>query len=223
MAIAGLTKPQSGTIHLDGKPLPGPGSRRAVVFQSPALLPWRSVRRNVSYGLELQGMAADLAAERAQEYVELVGLAGFEKSYPAELSQGMQQRVNLARAIATEPALLLLDEPFAALDAQTRLRMQIELQKIWERTQSTALFVTHQITEAVLLGDLVIVMTARPGRVKEILPIELPRPRSREIKQAPAFTQLEERIWELIEQEAGMTPEGKETAIEAFDTEIDRA
>jgi NitT/TauT family transport system ATP-binding protein len=172
-----------------------------MVFQSPALLPWRTVLQNVRYGLELQGADRRLATQRALDHIRLVGLAGFEESYPTELSEGMRQRVNLARALATEPELLLLDEPFAALDSQTRLFMQLELQSIWARTQSMALFVTHQITEAILLGDQVVVLSGRPARVKEIIQVALPRPRSMDMKRSAEFNQLEERIWDLVGQE----------------------
>jgi NitT/TauT family transport system ATP-binding protein len=165
-AIAGLIPPAAGEIWLDGRSLRRPGQDRAMVFQSPALLPWRTVLQNVRYGLELQGADRRLATQRALDHIRLVGLAGFEESYPTELSEGMRQRVNLARALATEPELLLLDEPFAALDSQTRLFMQLELQSIWARTQSMALFVTHQITEAILLGDQVVVLSGPPGSKK---------------------------------------------------------
>jgi len=200
--IAGLVKPSAGRILLDGERLHEPGRERAMVFQTPALLPWRTVLRNVTYGLELQGVKRDQAIGRAQRYIDMVGLSGFHESYPNELSEGMRQRVNLARAMCTEPRLLLLDEPFAALDSQTRTFMQLELQSIWQRTQATALFVTHQITEAILLGDQVIVLSARPGRVKEILPITLPRPRTLEMKRSPEFNRYEERVWALIQEEA---------------------
>ncbi|MGA9533934.1 MAG: ABC transporter ATP-binding protein [Anaerolineales bacterium] len=200
--IAGLQSPTAGSVKLDGRPLGPPGKDRAMVFQTPALLPWRSVIRNVSYGLELQGVDRRRAVAKAREYLELVGLHGFGESYPGELSEGMRQRVNLARALAAEPRLLLLDEPFAALDAQTRAFMQVELESIWERTGSTALFVTHQITEAPLLGDIVVVLSGRPGRVLEMISVDLPRPRTIDIKREPSFNILEERIWELIGQEA---------------------
>lgn len=204
--VAGLQQPDSGSVTLEGESLMRPGPSRAMVFQAPSLLPWRTVLRNVTYGLELQGVDLQVAVERAQDHLKLVGLAGFEDSYPHELSQGMQQRVNLARALTMEPQLLLLDEPFAALDAQTRLRMQLELQAIWEEVGSTALFVTHQITEAILLADQVITLTGRPGRLKAIVPVDLPRPRTRELKRTPNFIELEEEIWDLIGDEA-LAPE----------------
>lgn len=200
--IAGLVEPTAGSVKLDGQPIGPPGKDRAMVFQTPALLPWRSVLRNASYGLELQGESPRGAAEKVLPYLDLVGLRGFAESYPSELSEGMRQRANLARALALEPRILLLDEPFASLDAQTRTYMQVELEAIWERTRSTALFVTHQISEAILLGDLVVILSARPGRVREVVPVDLPRPRTIETKRAASFNQLEEHLWELIGEEA---------------------
>jgi len=204
-AVSGLRKIDNGSILLDGRPIEGPGNDRAMVFQSASLLPWRTVMRNVIYGLELRGFKRAKAEERAQKYIELVGLKGFEESFPRELSGGMQQRVNLARALTSEPELLLLDEPLAALDAQTREYMQGELQRIWWKTKKTALYVTHQISEAIFLGDQVLVMTARPGKVKEMVPVDLPRPRSLRIKRDPRFVELEDHIWNLVQEEAART------------------
>ncbi|TFH36565.1 MAG: ABC transporter ATP-binding protein [Anaerolineales bacterium] len=201
-AVAGLIPAASGRVLLDGQIVTKPGKGRAMVFQSPALLPWRTVLKNVAYGLELQGVPPRQAQLIAGRYIAMVGLKGFEESYPNELSEGMRQRVNLARALATEPSLLLLDEPFASLDSQTRTFMQLELQALWQRSRSTALFVTHQITEAILLGDQVIVISARPGQIKEILPIPLERPRTLEMKRSEPFNRLEEHIWGLIERES---------------------
>jgi NitT/TauT family transport system ATP-binding protein len=201
-AIDGLVPANRGTIELDGKPVKGPGSNRAVVFQAATLLPWRSVTGNVAYGLEMQGRHRSAASKATvQELIRLVGLEGFEHSYPGELSGGMQQRVNLARALAVNPQLLLLDEPFAALDSQTRDLMQSELLRIWAQTQKTAMFITHQIDEAIYLADKVVVMTARPGRIREVIPIDLPRPRALSIKREPAFVEYLDRIWTLIEEE----------------------
>ena len=177
-----------------------------MVFQHDSLFPWRTVAANVIYGLELQGkLTAPERAERARALVELVGLAGFAQHYPHELSGGMRQRVNIARALATEPQLLLLDEPFAALDAQTREFMQLELLKIFARARTTALFVTHQINEAVFLSNRVVVLSARPARVKEVIAVELPGARTLAMKHEPTFLELERRIWRLIEEEAAKT------------------
>lgn len=200
--VAGLIKPSSGEILLDNKPIEGPGIDRAVVFQSPSLLPWRTVLDNVTYGLEIQKRLTDETRKLALEYIELVGLKGFENHYPHELSGGMQQRVNLARALTVDPSLLLLDEPFSALDAQTREFMQEELLRIWSETKKTSIFITHQIDEAVYLADRVVVFGARPGRVVEIVDVAIPRPRGLNLKRDPQFLQLIDRIWSIIEQES---------------------
>jgi NitT/TauT family transport system ATP-binding protein len=196
--IAGLVSPGSGSVRLNGVPVTSPGRDRAMVFQAAALLPWRTVLANVSYGLELQGIRADEARTRARRLIGLVGLHGFEESFPRELSGGMQQRANLARALAVEPELLLLDEPLAALDAQTREYMQNELQRIWIETRHTAILVTHQIREAVYLADRVAVLTGRPGRIQALIPIPLARPRSERTLQDPDFHALELEIWKLL-------------------------
>jgi NitT/TauT family transport system ATP-binding protein len=177
-----------------------------MVFQQDSLFPWRTVSRNVMYGLELQNRLskAEIRA-RAAALVELVGLSGFAENYPHELSGGMRQRVNIARALATDPELLLLDEPFAALDAQTREFMQAELLKILARAGKTALFVTHQIDEAIFLADRVAVFSARPARIKEIIAIDLPPQRSLEVKLQPRFRELQDHIWRLIYQESTPT------------------
>lgn len=200
--LDGLIAPTEGQVLLDGRPIVGPGRDRAMVFQSPSLLPWLTVLRNVTYGLELQGVPLQQAAERARELIGLVGLAGFENYHPLELSGGMQQRVNLARALAIDPEVILLDEPLAALDAQTREFMQAELMRIFQKARKTAVFITHQIDEAVYLADRVAVMTGRPGRVREILEVEFPRPRELQLKRTPAFVELEDRVWRIIEEEA---------------------
>ena len=199
--LDGLLPLTSGQILLDAKPVAAPGRDRAMVFQSPSLLPWRTVLRNVTYGLELQGTPLRRATERAREMIALVGLEGFEHYHPSELSGGMQQRVNLARALVMDADLILLDEPFAALDAQTREFMQAELMRIWQETRRTAIFITHQINEAIYLADRVIVLSARPGRVKTVLPVAFPRPRELRVKRTSSFLELEDHIWSLIEEE----------------------
>jgi NitT/TauT family transport system ATP-binding protein len=205
-AVDGLIEVSRGEIRVDGRAVEGPGPDRAMVFQHDSLFPWRTVTDNVMYGLDLQGKLAKAERRaRALALVELVGLAGFADHYPHELSGGMRQRVNIARALVMEPQLLLLDEPFAALDAQTREFMQVELLKILARAKTTALFVTHQINEAVFLSDRVIVLSARPASVKDVIDIELASPRTLALKQDPAFLALEQRIWRLIEQEAERT------------------
>src|SRR5579862_3141279 len=201
-AVDGLLPLKKGRIRLDGKEIRRPGPDRAVVFQQPSLLPWRSVYDNIMYGLELQGKRRDPRAQQTvADLIKLVGLSGFEKSFPSELSGGMQQRCNLARALAVDPEVLLLDEPFAALDAQTREFMQSELLRIWERTHKTALFITHQIDEAVYLADKVIVMTSRPGTVRRVVSVDLPRPRSLHVKREPQFLNYLDEIWAMIEEE----------------------
>ena len=199
--LLGLIKHDSGTLEFNGTPIKGPSQERAMVFQEFGLLPWRTVSANVELGLELKGIASADRAQRAAELIKLVGLNGFEGHYPHELSGGMKQRVGLARALATEPQVLLMDEPFAALDAQTRDLMQTELLQIWERTKKTVLFVTHSIEEAAYLSDRVIVMTARPGRTKEVLQIDLPRPRDYEMRLTPQFNEIKLGIWEVLKDE----------------------
>jgi NitT/TauT family transport system ATP-binding protein len=199
--VDGLLPLSGGRILVNGKPVAGPGRDRAVVFQSPSLLPWRTTLRNVTYGLELQGTPLREATARAREMIRLVGLEGFEAYHPLELSGGMQQRVNLARALVMDAEVILLDEPFASLDAQTREFMQAELMRIWGKTRTTAVFITHQINEALYLADRVVVLSHRPGRVKSVLPVGFPRPRELRVKRTPAFLELEDHVWSLIEEE----------------------
>jgi len=199
--IAGLLPYEEGNVAIDGKRVSGPGIDRAVVFQHSSLLPWRTILGNIRYGMELQKRFDKQAMrERAEHFVKLVGLSGFERHYPSELSGGMQQRVNLARALAADPKVLLMDEPFAALDAQTREFMQAELLKIWSEAQKTVLFITHQINEAIYLADRVVVMSARPGRVKDVFRIPFGRPRTLHLKRDPQFLEIEDAIWQLVEE-----------------------
>jgi NitT/TauT family transport system ATP-binding protein len=198
--LAGLLPPTRGRVVFDDVP---DGARvSSVVFQEHALFPWRTVLGNVAFGPEVRGVPAPEREARARRLVELVGLQGFEDRYPRELSGGMRQRAAIARALAVEPALLLMDEPFSALDAQSRSLMQFELLGLWERTRLSILYVTHQIQEAVLLGDRVVVMTRRPGRVLTVRPVGLSRPRDEQTLLTPAFAALVDECWQLIKQDA---------------------
>jgi NitT/TauT family transport system ATP-binding protein len=200
--VDGLIPATAGTITVDGREVSAPGPDRAMVFQDASLLPWRTVLGNVVYGLECQRVPAREARERARHFIDMVGLSGFEQHYPHELSGGMQQRVNLARALVMDPQILLMDEPFAALDAQTRELMQEELLQIWLKARKTVLFITHQIDEAIFLSDRVVVFTARPGRVRHILPVGLERPRRLSLKRDARFQAIEDEVWTLIQEEA---------------------
>jgi NitT/TauT family transport system ATP-binding protein len=199
--VAGLVPPAAGEINVYGKPVTGPGPDRAVVFQDYALMPWRTVESNVRFGLEMQGRIDSDTGAKVARYITMVGLAGFEKSYPRELSGGMRQRVGLARALVTEPRLLLMDEPFAAVDAMTRELMQEELTKIVATTGQPIIFITHGVDEAVTLADRIAVVTNRPGRIKEMVPVDLPRPRSRASRQLPEFQALRDHVWDLLSSE----------------------
>jgi len=200
--VAGLTEPTAGLITLDGKVVTRPGKDRGMVFQSYTLFPWLTVQDNVEFGLRVGGMPAVERARIAAHYIAEVGLVGFERAYPRQLSGGMMQRVALARALANDPEILLMDEPFGALDSQTRSLMQELLLQIWQHAHKTVLFITHDIDEAILLGDRVHVMTARPGTIKEMVAIDLPRPRSVDVLTTPEFLALKRRIMALIHDEA---------------------
>lgn len=199
--VDGQITPSAGTIDLDGQEIAATGSRRAMVFQDASLFPWFSVERNVGYGLQCRGVSRAQTAETVRPLIRMVGLEGFEQTYPHELSGGMQQRANLARALAVDPEILLMDEPFAALDAQTREIMQSELLRIWDLTHKMVLFVTHQIDEAVYLSDRVIVLSARPGRVLADLTVPIARPRVLHVKREPATVAIIDHIWEMLETE----------------------
>jgi NitT/TauT family transport system ATP-binding protein len=200
--IAGLVRPDYGSVTLDGQPITGPGADRGMVFQSYTLFPWLTVRGNVEYGPRLKGMAGPERARLALDYLERVGLREFERSYPKELSGGMMQRVAIARALANDPEVLLMDEPFGALDAQTRTIMQEMLVTIWQQTPKTIVFVTHDIDEALFISDMVYVMTARPGRIKQSLKVELPRPRTFEMLTSPKFIEQKRAVMEAIKEES---------------------
>src|SRR6266849_483892 len=199
--LLGLIKPDSGELTLNGRRISGPGTDRAMVFQEFGLLPWRTVQNTIELGLELKGVAVETRRSISARFVAMVGLAGFEGHYPHELSGGMKQRVGLARALATDPDVLLMDEPFAALDAQTRDIMQAELLRIWQEARKTVLFVTHQIDEAIYLSDRVMVMTRRPGHAKRVFEIDLPRPRDYEMRVTREFNDLKLEIWHTLKDE----------------------
>jgi NitT/TauT family transport system ATP-binding protein len=199
--LDGLIAPSSGEVLIDGQKVTSPGPDRSFVFQNDSLWPWRNTMGNILFGLQIQRRPRAQAQAVARQLIELVGLKGFESHYPHQLSGGMRQRVNLARALAMDPEVLLMDEPFASLDAQTREVMQLELIRIWTEQRKTVVFVTHQIDEAVFLSDRVVVLAARPGRVKEIVHIGLPRPRRFTVKRTSEFICYVDKIWGLLEEE----------------------
>ncbi|HMG79407.1 MAG TPA: ABC transporter ATP-binding protein [Xanthobacteraceae bacterium] len=199
--VDGLIAATGGRVLVDGEVVTRPGPDRAVVFQDASLLPWRTVLGNVRYGLECLGVRGRNADARAEKLIALVGLTGFEHHYPHELSGGMQQRVNLARALVVDPKILLMDEPFASLDAQTRELMQEELTRIWAKARKTVLFITHQIDEAIYLADRVVVFSGRPGKVKDSIAVDIERPRPIGVKRQTRFHALEDRIWALIDED----------------------
>ena len=197
--IGGLLTPSSGHVLIDGEAIRAPRKGVAIVFQHFGLLPWKTVADNVAFGLRIARFPRQRINERVEHYIQLVGLAGFENHYPYQLSGGMQQRVGLARALATDPEILLMDEPFASVDAQTREVLQEELLQLHDRERKTVIFITHSIDEAIILGDRIAVMAARPGRVKEVLTVDFPRPRNPGVIRAqPRYTEIRNHIWEEL-------------------------
>lgn len=199
--IAGLCKPTTGTVKVRGELVTGPGKGKGVVFQQYALYPWLTVEKNVEFGMRMKGVPKAERAEIAKKYIDLVGLPKFAKAYPKELSGGMKQRVAIARAYATAPEVLLMDEPFGALDAQTRAQLQENLLKTWEQERKTCFFITHDVEEAVLLATKIIIMSAGPGHITEIVPVTLPYPRTQQIKLTPEFNELKNQIWNKVYRE----------------------
>jgi NitT/TauT family transport system ATP-binding protein len=200
--IDGLMPLSEGEIFIDGQPVTGPPPKIAMVFQHFGLFPWKTVRANVGYGLSLAGASKAQLAEKVPHFINLVGLTGFEDAYPYQLSGGMQQRCGLARALAVEPDVLLMDEPFGAVDAQTREILQFELLRIWRVRPTSMVFVTHSIEEALLMGDRVVVLKGRPSTVSEIVDVDLPRPRTHEALASPLFLELREHVWNTLLDEA---------------------
>ncbi len=200
--IAGLEHPTTGDLRIEGEPIVTPRAEVAMVFQEYSLFPWKSVLQNVAIGLKARGVPKKEREETAHRFIAMAGLRGFEHKYPCELSGGMKQRVGIARALAVQPEVLLMDEPFGALDAQTRTLFQEELLQIYDQFQKTIVFVTHNVQEAVFLADRVVVMTFRPGRVKEIFPIDIARPRTLDILEDDIFLKTQSLVWEVLKEEA---------------------
>jgi NitT/TauT family transport system ATP-binding protein len=221
-AVAGFIHPSSGQALLDGKAIEGPGSDRGVVFQQYSLFPWMTVRKNVEFGLKLKGLSTTERESQARTLLGLAGLLHFENHYPDQLSGGMKQRVGIVRALATSPQVLLMDEPFGALDAQTRVVMQEILTNMWQRLRISVLFITHDIDEAVFLSDRIYVMTARPGRIKSEIVVPLPRPRTPEMMASPQFAALVGTLRSLIREEslAAMGGELSEGGLGGLSTEV---
>lgn len=200
--IGGLEEPSEGTVEIDGKPVTGPGADRGMVFQGYSLFPWLTVQKNIEFGLKMKKMPKEERAAIAKEFIELVGLSGFENALPKQLSGGMKQRVAIARTLANHPQILLMDEPFGALDAQTRVVMQELLAKISRETGNTVLFITHDIDEAILLADRIYVMSRRPGTIREVLSVNIPGERNHEILVHPEFLKMKQKIMEMLWQES---------------------
>ncbi|WP_159010822.1 ABC transporter ATP-binding protein [Bradyrhizobium sp. S69] len=210
--LGGLDTPTSGRILLDGRPILGPARDRGIVFQQYALFPWRTAVQNVEFGLDIAGLKSKARREKALHYLDLVGLSAFANRYPHELSGGMKQRVAIARSLAYDPEVLLMDEPFAALDAQTRETLQGELLRIWRRTGKTIVFITHGIDEAVVLGQRVAVMTSRPGRIKQIIEVpEVLRSETEDVRSLPAFGAVRHEVWTLLRDEVLKAQQGQLT------------
>ncbi len=208
--LGGLTTPTSGRILLDGRPITGPGHDRGIVFQQYALFPWRTAAENVEFGLDMAGLKAKQRREIAWNFLDLVGLSGFANRYPHELSGGMKQRVAIARSLAYDPEVLLMDEPFAALDAQTRETLQGELLRIWRAIGKTIVFITHGIDEAVVLGQRVAVMTSRPGRIKQVIDIpEMLRSEAEDVRALPEFGHVRHEVWSLLREEVQKAQQGQ--------------
>ena len=205
--LGGFLPVEAGAIRVEDRPIAGPGPDRGIVFQHFALFPWKTVMQNVLYGLEKQGMPRDARIGRAREFIDLVGLGGFEDSYPAQLSGGMKQRAAIARTLAIDPRILLMDEPFGALDAQTRSLMQAELLRIWQRSRKTVIFVTHDVHEAVFLAERIVVMSARPGHIKEIVDTAFDRG-DPELARTAAFAETVDHVWNLVRAEAILAQRG---------------
>ncbi|OOG36497.1 ABC transporter ATP-binding protein [Polaromonas sp. A23] len=220
--VAGFLEPSSGQTLLDGRAIKGPGSDRGVVFQQYSLFPWMTVRKNVEFGLKMQGLSANERETQARTLLGLAGLLSFENHYPDQLSGGMKQRVGIVRALATSPQVLLMDEPFGALDSQTRVVMQEILTNMWQRLRLSVLFITHDIDEAVFLSDRIYVMTARPGRIKSEMVVPLPRPRTPEMMSTPQFAAMAGSIRALIREEslAAMGGELSDGGLGGLSTEI---
>ena len=199
--IAGLEMPSSGKVQIDGREISGPGPERGVIFQQYALFAWLTVEKNVEYGLMIKRVPKSERKAVVKKYIEMVGLSDFSKAYPKELSGGMKQRVAIARAYANNPAILLLDEPFGALDAQTRSQLQEDLLNTWESEKKTCFFITHDVEEAVLLSQRIVIMSTRPGRIKEIVKVDIPYPRNQKTKLTREFNDTKNYIWEQVYQE----------------------
>jgi NitT/TauT family transport system ATP-binding protein len=220
--VAGFVQPSSGTVTVDGKPTDKPGADRGMVFQQYSLFPWLTVRKNVEFGLKQQGMDNSHRAQAARTLLGLAGLLAFENHYPEQLSGGMKQRVGIVRALATSPQVLLMDEPFGALDAQTRVVMQQILTNMWQRFRISVLFITHDIDESIFLSDRVYVMTARPGKIKAEIPIPLPRPRTPDMASTPEYLAIKTKLRNLISEESlkAMGGELKDSGLAGFDIEV---